>query len=82
MVVNTREDVGEAFVSYAEQLRREGREEGAREALLRGLTLVLRARFGMFSPEIEARLAEASVAELERWLVRASTVSSGSELWA
>jgi hypothetical protein len=91
MISRSSEDVAKTFVSYADQLREEGRREGmerglrqgleqghrmgTREGLVHALLMVLRARFGAIPHTLEARITEANTAELHAWLAAAPTAS-------
>ena len=89
MIASTRGDVEQVFVSYAEQLRREGRKEGLSEGRKQGreegaresLQLVLRARFGDLPTEVEHRLSAATAETLRAWLHRAGLIESLDELF-
>jgi hypothetical protein len=86
MIVDSREDIEETFVSYADQLReqgrlsglaegitkgrQEGRTEGSRAGLIRALLTVLRARFGDLPAPIERRLHAVTSEQLDAWLQR------------
>ena len=56
----------EAFVSGAEQLRREGRREGRAEALAE----LLEQRFGPLPRETRQKLQQASSDQIAHWLKR------------
>ncbi len=60
----------------AEQLIQKGRAEGARSVLLKLLTL----KFGAISDEMEARIASADVAQVERWSERVLTATSAADV--
>lgn len=66
--------------TIAEDLRKQGRHEGRREGRLEGrLEIVQRliaVRFGAIPPAIEARLAAASLQDLERYAERVLTAAT------
>ena len=68
------DEVKETMASTADQLREQGRREGEARGLREGsrktLRVLLGRRFGPLSPEVEARLANASDRELEQWTLR------------
>jgi predicted transposase YdaD len=63
-----------AIMTIAEQLRREGRAEGRIEGRIEAnrqmLRKLLAGKFGALTPEHEARIADASLDELERYVER------------
>jgi predicted transposase/invertase (TIGR01784 family) len=67
-------DAEEAVMSYAEQLRAEGRKEGIREGRRKAqrdvLLRLLRARFGDLPEPAAARIKAAKATELAGWLDR------------
>ena len=58
----------EKFMTGAEQLIEQGRQEGEHVALAGAVLRQARLRFGALPPETAARVSAASRAELERWL--------------
>jgi Putative transposase, YhgA-like len=58
----------EAYMTGAQLLRAEGREQGRVEGEAKALLKQLSLRFGPVSQEVEARVRSAPEAELERWL--------------
>jgi predicted transposase/invertase (TIGR01784 family) len=84
----------EEFVSTAERLRREGREEGRREGHSEGrkegvdegrrglLCKLLALRFGKLSPAVRKRVERADSEALERWAERVLTAASLAEVFA
>ena len=69
-------EVREAMKTTADMLRDEGRVDAQRETVLR----LLRVRFGAIDPRHEARIANATGAELEVWLDRILTAKTASEV--
>jgi hypothetical protein len=62
-----------------EQGKKEGRQQGFQEALLR----LLRQRFGVeVSPHVEQRVAAASVEQIEAWSVRVLSATTLAEVFA
>jgi len=61
-----------------ENARDEGREEGRREAL----RTLLRARFGEISADADARIAGASRATLDAWILRLLSATTSDEVFA
>jgi flagellar biosynthesis/type III secretory pathway protein FliH len=82
--------VGKRFVSYAEQLRREGFREGFREGLREGIrearcTILRRQlvlRFDELPESVVARLKAAKAAQLARWAVRLVTATTLDEVFS
>jgi predicted transposase YdaD len=76
----------EEFVSTAERLRREGREQGRKEGLEQGRRELLRKqlalRFGKLSPAVRKRIERAGSEEIERWAERVLTVTSLADVFA
>jgi hypothetical protein len=68
----------QAAMTIAEQMRREGREEGRAEVLRKLLSL----KFGTVRPEHEARLSAATPGELDRWVERVLTAKTIEEVLA
>jgi predicted transposase YdaD len=68
----------QAAMTIAEQMRREGREEGRAEVLRKLLSL----KFGTVRPEHEARLSAATPAELDRWVERVLTAKTIEDVLA
>jgi hypothetical protein len=68
------EDVEKAFVSYAEQLRREGRREGRSKGLREGrgkmLLRLMNVRFGELPEAVVAQIKAAKSAQLDLWAER------------
>lgn len=73
-----REDVMDLVEHFAQQKKEEGRAEGRRGLLLKQLTL----KFGAPTAEVEARVAEASIEETDRWAERILTAGSLEEVFA
>ncbi len=66
-------------MTTAEKLRQEGREQAAREILLRQL----RRRFPHeLRPAVEDRIAQAELRDLEEWLEKFATATSVEEVFA
>jgi hypothetical protein len=63
--------LAEKFDQWAEQYKREGRQEGRQEGRLEGETLLLQRllvrRFGPLPAGVVARIAAATVEEIETW---------------
>ena len=64
------DEVKETMASTADQLREQGRREGEVRGRRETLRLQLDRRFGPLSPEVEARLANATERDLEQWTLR------------
>ena len=64
------------MLTTADMLRREGKAEGKRDALV----LLLRQRFGQLPAAAVARVGKARAAELDAWFGRVLTASSLDEV--
>lgn len=71
------EHIEKAFVSTADQLRQQGRTEQSRVILRKQLT----RRFGPLAAEVEARIAQAAPAQLERWIEEFAVASTLDEVF-
>ena len=71
-----------AMQSAAEQLIQQGRVEGRAGALRDTLARLLKARFGTVSRDVEARIADATVDDLDRWIEQFATASAIHEVFA
>lgn len=69
-------EVRSPFMTIAEQLKAEGRSEGAAAAQRESLTLVLESRFGPLDAADRARIAAADSDRLLRWIRRSGTAPS------
>lgn len=72
----------ETVMTYAEELRQEGRRQGREEGLRAAVLQVLEVRFGALPAGIDARVAAAGLADLERWLRRAVTAANLDEVFS
>jgi hypothetical protein len=61
----------EDVMTVAEELREEGRQEGAAGAQRAMLMRILSRRFGALSDDLQSKVMTAGSPELERWLDRA-----------
>ncbi|MGA1523887.1 MAG: Rpn family recombination-promoting nuclease/putative transposase [Planctomycetota bacterium] len=83
-------DVEEIMASTYEQTlnegraqgRAQGRVQGVAEGLAAALRTVLGSRFGNLDGAVVARIAQAAVEDLERWLRRAATVERIEDVFA
>jgi hypothetical protein len=72
----------EAYMTGAQLLRAEGREQGRVEGEAKALLKQLALRFGPLSQEVEARVRSAPEAQLERWLERVLTAAALADVFA
>jgi hypothetical protein len=80
---------GEAMASFEKQLIEKGRQEGRREGRQEGrdeharemLGALLRSRFGAVDSQMHRRIAEGSMADVQRWLERAMIAASIEEIF-
>ncbi|MGA0869931.1 MAG: transposase, partial [Planctomycetota bacterium] len=83
-------DVEEIMASTYEQTLKEGRAQGRAQGRVQGvaeglaaaLRTVLGSRFGNLDGAVVARIAQAAVEDLERWLRRAATVERIEDVFA
>ena len=68
---------GEAYVTAAEKLREQGRQEGQAALLLR----LLSSRFDTVPEALQARVKAGTSSELETWAERVLTVSAIEDLF-
>jgi predicted transposase YdaD len=77
--------LAEKFDQWAEQYKKEGRQEGRLEGRLEGETLLLQRqlarRFGPLPTAVIARIAAASVEEIETWGDRVLDATSLDEVF-
>ena len=77
------------MMTFAQRLRKEGRDEGMDEGMKKGmrkgqrelLLALLRQRFEDVPPEVEARVARARVETLHRWAMRVLDAGSLDEVF-
>jgi flagellar biosynthesis/type III secretory pathway protein FliH len=76
-----RQGVEQGLRQGVEQGLRQGVEQGRSLALRETLTRLLRARFGDVDATIQARIAAASPAALDRWLERVLTAEQAADIF-
>ncbi len=87
--MTTRERLEHWYQEQRDALLAEGRQEGRQEGVKQGrtegqrgiLAKQLKLKFGPLDAEAEARLAQATSAQLGRWAERVLTASSLAEIW-
>ena len=71
----------ETLMTIAEALRKEGREEGRKEAMRKVLTIQLELRFGRPTADSLAKLELATESELEHYAERLLVVDTASAVF-
>src|SRR5690606_9389510 len=71
----------ETYMTLAEQLHQEGRQQGRQETLIELLVRQLQFKFGELSDEAAHKVASASSSDLELWAERVLTAGSLDEVF-
>jgi hypothetical protein len=69
------------MMTFAQRLRKEGRDEGVKKGQGELLLALLRQRFEDVPAEVEARIARARVETLHRWAMRVLDAGSLDEVF-
>ena len=84
--MGSRKPVRQTFIDkYIQQGERQGEQRGEQRGVRRGMSETLlrlvQVKFGPPSPEVEARIKQAELEQLDEWVVRMLTAQSLDDLF-